>query len=95
MATILVVDDERNTRESIDTILTREGHDVASIASAEAALDHLAAYEVDLILRRFPGKNLPVWLVFLAIFRVVAAGHSGAMPQPLRLEHGQKSVAIR
>ncbi len=39
---------------------------------------------IRLTLRRFPEKNLPVWLVFLSIFGVVAAGHSRAMPQPLR-----------
>ena len=50
MPTILVVDDERNTRESIATILNREGHDVASVPSAEAALEHLAGHEADLIL---------------------------------------------
>ena len=59
MATILVVDDERNTRESIEVILRREDHQVAAMASGEAALDYLATHEVDLIISdvRMPGMD--------------------------------------
>jgi two-component system response regulator HydG len=50
MAAILVVDDERNTRDSIAVILRRESHEVTTAASGEFALDYLATHEVDLVL---------------------------------------------
>ena len=50
MTTILVVDDERNTREALDVILRREGHDVVLAPSAEAALAHVEAETVDLVI---------------------------------------------
>jgi two-component system response regulator HydG len=59
MAAILVVDDERNTRDSIEVILRREAHQVATMASGEAALDHLATHDVDLVISdvRMPGMD--------------------------------------
>ena len=45
MAVILVVDDERNTRDSIEVILRRETHEVTAMASGEVALDYLATHE--------------------------------------------------
>jgi two-component system response regulator HydG len=59
MATLLVVDDERHTCESLEVILRREGHRVASAASAEAALAQMRDQEVDLILSdvRMPGMG--------------------------------------
>ena len=50
MPTILVVDDERNTREALDVILRREGHDVILAPSAEAALEHVELETVDLVI---------------------------------------------
>jgi two-component system response regulator HydG len=59
MAAILVVDDERHTRDSIEVILQREAHQVTTMASGEAALDHLATHEVDLVISdvRMPGMD--------------------------------------
>jgi DNA-binding NtrC family response regulator len=59
MAAILVVDDERNTRDSLEVILRREAHQVATMASGQAALDHLATHEVDLVISdvRMPGMD--------------------------------------
>jgi two-component system response regulator HydG len=59
MAAILVVDDERHTRDSIQVILQREAHQVTTMASGEAALDHLATHEVDLVISdvRMPGMD--------------------------------------
>jgi two-component system, NtrC family, response regulator HydG len=59
MAAILVVDDERNTRDSIEVILQREAHQVTTMASGEAALAHLATHEVDLVISdvRMPGMD--------------------------------------
>ena len=50
MATILVVDDERNTRDALEVILQREGYDITLAASATAALDSLDRQEVDLVI---------------------------------------------
>jgi DNA-binding response OmpR family regulator len=49
-AKILVVDDEKLTRESLKEILQHEGYDVAAVGSGQEALDYLAAEEVDLML---------------------------------------------
>ena len=48
-ATILVADDERSTREALDDILKREGHQVRAVASGSAALDALAAGGIDVV----------------------------------------------
>lgn len=59
MATILVVDDERNTREVLDLILHREGHTVLAVDSGYAALDYLRAQAIDCVISdvRMPGMN--------------------------------------
>jgi two-component system response regulator HydG len=59
MATLLVVDDEQHTCESLEVILRREGHRVATAASGEAALAYMRDQEVDLILSdvRMPGMG--------------------------------------
>ena len=59
MAVILVVDDERNTRDSIEVILRRETHEVTAMASGEVALDYLATHEVDLVISdvKMPGMD--------------------------------------
>ena len=75
MAAILVVDDERNTRESIEVILRREAHQVAAMASGEAALDYLATHEVDLVISdvRMPGMD------GLTLLRRVTSQNTGAV----------------
>jgi DNA-binding NtrC family response regulator len=57
MATILIVDDERDTRDALDLILRREAHEVIAVGSGESALDHLNTHEVDLVLSdvKMPG----------------------------------------
>jgi DNA-binding NtrC family response regulator len=57
MATILIVDDEQNTRDALDMILRREEHEVIAVDSGETALDHLNTHEVDLVLSdvKMPG----------------------------------------
>jgi DNA-binding NtrC family response regulator len=50
MASILVVDDERNTCEGLALILGRQGHTVATAASGDAALAYLQDQAVDLII---------------------------------------------
>jgi two-component system, NtrC family, response regulator HydG len=57
MATILIVDDEQNTRDALDMILRREEHEVIAVGSGESALAHLNTHEVDLVLSdvKMPG----------------------------------------
>jgi DNA-binding NtrC family response regulator len=59
MATILIVDDERHTREAIAAILHREAHEIVTLASGQAALDYLATQGVDLVISdvKMPGMD--------------------------------------
>jgi NtrC-family two-component system response regulator AlgB len=50
MATILIVDDERNIREHLATFVRGLGHEVETAADAAAALGILARLEVDVVL---------------------------------------------
>ena len=47
---ILVVDDEKNQREILETILSGEGYDVTTASSGEAALKFVEARRFDLVL---------------------------------------------
>jgi len=47
---LLVVDDERNIRTSLEGILRDEGYHVSSVGSAEEALDHVRQTPPDLVL---------------------------------------------
>jgi len=57
--TILVVDDEKNTREALSKILNEDGYDVLSAADAYQALDVIARELPDLILAdlKMPGMD--------------------------------------
>lgn len=56
---LLVVDDEPIARQSLSDILRLEGYHVVSVASGEAAVDHLRNYSVDLMIvdLKMPGMN--------------------------------------
>ncbi len=58
-ATILVVDDEPVTRQSLTDILRLEGYSVASAANGQAAILHVRAHHVDLVIidLRMPGMT--------------------------------------
>ena len=75
MATILIVDDERNTRDALEVILRREGHEIALAESAAAALDGLAQHEVDLVISDI---KMPV-MDGLTLLRRVKATHPNTM----------------
>ena len=48
--TILVVDDERNIRRSLEMILSGEGYDVVCVADGQEALDTVARRSVEAVL---------------------------------------------
>ena len=50
---ILVVDDEKNQREILETILSGEGYDVTTASSGEAAMKFVADRHFDLVLTDF------------------------------------------
>jgi two-component system, OmpR family, response regulator len=56
---VLIVDDERDFRESLVRRLQRRSVDAAGVASGEAALEHLAAQPVDVVVLdvKMPGMN--------------------------------------
>ncbi|HQX56779.1 MAG TPA: response regulator, partial [Pyrinomonadaceae bacterium] len=47
---ILVVDDEKNQREILETILSGEGYDVTTASSGEAAIKFVETRRFDLVL---------------------------------------------
>ncbi|GAB4332051.1 MAG: sigma-54 dependent transcriptional regulator [Candidatus Abyssubacteria bacterium] len=58
-ATILVVDDEKNTREALSKILTEDGYDVLTAADGYQALNLVTQEEPDIILAdlKMPGMD--------------------------------------
>jgi CheY-like chemotaxis protein len=59
MAKILIVDDDRDVRESVAKVLERAGHEVALADSGAAGLQTLDALSADLIITDviMPGQN--------------------------------------
>ncbi|MFQ6047042.1 MAG: response regulator [Gemmatimonadales bacterium] len=57
--TILIVDDEAALRRVLERVLTRDGYEVLSAGSGEAALELLDAHDVDMVLMdlRMPGMS--------------------------------------
>ena len=53
---VLVVDDDRSARLLLDKVLTKAGHFVSGVESAELALTHLVDGDFDLLVT---DKNLP------------------------------------
>jgi DNA-binding response OmpR family regulator len=56
---ILIVDDEKEVRESLESILNREGYEVVTASNAKEALDYLRNATVRMMLVDFsmPGMN--------------------------------------
>jgi two-component system response regulator HydG len=75
MAYILVVDDERSTLEALSTILSREGHDVVTVASGQEALALLQDEDLDLLLSDVKMPKMDG----LALLRHVKAYHAGTV----------------
>jgi DNA-binding response OmpR family regulator len=59
MGTILVADDDKTCRDSIQKVLQREGHTVQTAESVDGALDALDTGHFDLVVcdYRMPGKT--------------------------------------
>ena len=59
MGTILVADDDKTCRDSIQKVLEREGHTVQTAENVDRALDALRANHFDLVVcdYRMPGKT--------------------------------------
>ena len=59
MATILVADDDKTCRDSIQKVLEREGHTVQAAESVDGALEALGTNHFDLVVcdYRMPGKT--------------------------------------
>jgi DNA-binding NtrC family response regulator len=59
MGTILVADDDRTCRDSIQKVLEREGHTVQTAENVDGALEALGVNRFDLVVcdYRMPGKT--------------------------------------
>jgi DNA-binding NtrC family response regulator len=59
MGNILVADDDKNCRDSIQKVLERAGHTVQAAGDVDSALEALAMYHFDLVVcdYRMPGKT--------------------------------------
>ena len=59
MGTILVADDDRTCRDSIQKVLEREGHTVQAAEDVDGALEAIGANHFDLVVcdYRMPGKT--------------------------------------
>jgi DNA-binding NtrC family response regulator len=102
MAHILVVDDERNTREALDVILQREGYDVTIVASGEQALIHLQHHTVDLVLSdvKMPGMDGLTLLQRVkaqdaGIVMVMMSGHSDVVAAVQAMKQGAFDYLVK
>lgn len=75
MAHLLIVDDDRDTRDALRVILRREGYTVLAAASGEEALKYLQEHPVDVLLCdvKMPGMD------GLAVLRHVRATEAGVV----------------
>jgi DNA-binding NtrC family response regulator len=89
MASILIVDDERNTCEALAVILRREGHTVSSAASGDSALSGLQDFAADLILSdvKMPGMD------GLSLLSRVKSQHPG-LPVVMMSGHSDVTAAV-
>jgi len=87
---ILIIDDEKNILESLDGILTDEGFDVSTAASAEEGLEKVEAALPDLIL-------LDIWLPGkdgIAALKEISAAHPD-IPIIMISGHGTIETAVK
>lgn len=87
---ILIVDDERNVRSSLTSVLTDEGHTVEAADSGEAALERLSHEDFDVVL-------LDIWLPGIDGMDVLAQlRESGTNAEIVMISgHGSIDSAVR
>lgn len=102
MVHVLVVDDERNTREALDVILRREGYEVTALASGEQALSHLQNHTVDLVLSdvKMPGMDGLMLLQHVraqeaGIVVVMMSGHSDITAAVAAMKQGAFDYLVK
>jgi PAS domain S-box-containing protein len=78
-ATVLVVDDETDSRVLVESALRGAGARVATADSASSALDYVASHHVDAIVSdiAMPGED---GLAFVRRLRALPASHGGEVP---------------
>ena len=83
MARILIVDDERHTRNALQTILGRGDDVVETAASGEEALVTLAAQDLDVVFSdvKMPGMD------GLTLLRQIKARHTGVVVVMMSAHH--------
>lgn len=75
MASLLIVDDERHTRNGLQTLLSRGEDVVETAASGEEALVKLAAQDIDIVLSDVKMLGMDG----LALLRQIKARHTGVV----------------
>ena len=90
MKTVLIVDDERNIRDSLGAVLRDEGFDVVFSESAEEAISEISKDEIDVVL-------LDVWLPGMdgiAALREIKKT-SPSLPVIMITGHGTVETAVK
>ncbi len=62
MGNILIADDDKTCRDSIQKVLERQGHTVQTAGDIDSALKTLATRHFDLVVWRRPFWSLALWI---------------------------------
>ena len=86
MSRILIVDDEEQVRNMLNTCLTRAGYEVVEAIDGEEALQHYAADAIDLIILDLlmPGKE--------GLETLMALRHDPERPRIIAISGGARAV---
>lgn len=86
MSRILIVDDEEQVRNMLNTCLTRAGHEVVEAIDGDEALQHYAADAIDLIILDLlmPGKE--------GLETLMALRHDPERPRIIAISGGARAV---
>jgi len=104
MKTIMVVDDEKDIRDSVKTILTKEKYKVITASNGDKALAKLKKTKVDLVLLdiMMPGtpvrevvKKIKTKVVFLSVVRTSEAEKENLMKSKNIKDFIQKPFDIK
>lgn len=91
---ILIVDDEAGVRDACQLFLSSAGHEVATAASAERALEMIAvaAYDVALVDVQMPGMGGVALIPYLREKNITTVIVSGMISNDVMLAHPFKCV---